>query len=158
MTTKHRSLPLLAAAAAIALTASPLLAQKTTAKHETDAQLQAEAKIPMETARATALAHVKDGTVKSEELEREHGRLVYSFDISVPNRSGVDEVNVDAKTGKMVGRVMHESAATERKEMKTEAKESTTTASRTAKHEMKTGATHAMHRHAATKDSTMKKP
>ena len=130
MTTKHRSLPLLAAAAAITLTASPLLAQKTTAKHETQEQLQAEAKIPMEMARATALARVKNGTVKSEELEREHGRLIYSFDITVPKRSGVDEVNVDAKTGKLVGRVMHESAKTERAEAKSEAKTEAKTTSK----------------------------
>jgi hypothetical protein len=161
MTTKHQGLPLLAAAAAIVLTASPLLAQKTTAKHETREELQAEAKIPMETARSTALAHVKDGTVKSEELEREHGRLVYSFDISQPGRPGVDEVNVDAKTGKLVGRVKHESAATERKEARAEAAEKTATAEHT-KHEMKTGATHTAHvnatRSTTKKDSTMRKP
>ena len=153
MTTKHRSVSLLAAAAALTLTAMPLLAQKTTAKHETQEQLQAEAKIPMETARATALARVKDGTVKSEELEREHGRLIYSFDISTPKQSGVDEVNVDARTGKLVGRVVHESAAKERAEMKAEAKESTTTAS--TRHEGKYEAKRGMkHMHSAKKDST----
>jgi uncharacterized membrane protein YkoI len=57
--------------------------------------------------------------VRSEELEKEHGKLIYSFDIAVPGKSGVEEVNVDAITGKVVAK-HHESAKDEQKE---EAKE-----------------------------------
>ena len=53
----------------------------------------------MEQAKATALQK-ENGTIKSSELEKEHGRWIYSFDIS--SAEGVHEVNVDANTGKVV--------------------------------------------------------
>src|SRR6476646_5427888 len=82
---------------------------------ETQATLQKEAKISEETARATALKQVPNGTVKSAELEREKGKLIYSFDITAPGKSGVEEVNVNAIDGTVVGKE-HESAKTEKKE------------------------------------------
>ena len=91
-------------------------------KEESQAALQKEAKISEETARATALKEVPNGTVKSSELEREKGKLIYSFDISVPGKSGIEEVNVNAIDGSVVARE-HESAKTERKEAAKEAKE-----------------------------------
>ncbi|HJQ09471.1 MAG TPA: PepSY domain-containing protein [Gemmatimonadaceae bacterium] len=84
-------------------------------KKETQADLQKEAKISEADARATALKEVPNGTVKSEELEREKGKLVYSYDISVAGKSGVEEVTVSAIDGSVVNK-MHESARTERKE------------------------------------------
>jgi uncharacterized membrane protein YkoI len=87
-----------------------------------DPKLVAEAKIKETEARATALAQVKNGTVRSEELEREHGHLIYSYDIEVPGKSGIDEVNVDAMTGKVIAKT-HEGAKAERKEAAAEAKE-----------------------------------
>ncbi len=51
----------------------------------------------------------------AEELAREHGRLIYSFDVRVPGKSGISEVNVDARHGKVLD-VHHESAAAEAKE------------------------------------------
>jgi uncharacterized membrane protein YkoI len=59
--------------------------------------------------------------VRSEELERERGRLLYSFDLVVAGRSGVTEVEVDAKTGKVLG-VHHESERQEKREAAREAK------------------------------------
>lgn len=123
MTHNHRPLTLLAALGALMLVSSPAAAQKTRAKHETEAQLKAEAKIPEATARATALAKVPGGKVKKYELEREHGKLLYSYDIATPGKSGIDEVQVDAITGATIGDVVHENAATERKEAAQEAKE-----------------------------------
>ena len=84
-------------------------------KKETQTDLQKEAKISEPDARATALKEVPNGTVKSEELEREKGKLVYSYDISVPGKSGVEEVKVSAIDGSIVGKI-HESAGTEKKE------------------------------------------
>lgn len=55
--------------------------------------------VTMEQARAKALA-LHPGEIKSLELEKEHGRLVYSFDIKTPD--GIHEVNVDSETGKIV--------------------------------------------------------
>lgn len=91
-------------------------------KEESQAALQKEAKISEETARATALKEVPNGTVKSSELEREKGKLIYSYDITVPGKTGIDEVNVNALTGAVVAK-SHESPKTEKKEAAKEAKE-----------------------------------
>jgi uncharacterized membrane protein YkoI len=119
MTNTHRSIAFLAALAALTLAASPAAAQ---AKHETQAQLKKEAKVSMVVAKKTALAAVPKGWVKSSELEREHGKLLYSFDIASKGKSGIDEVQIDAITGAQIGGVVHESPTTEKKEAKTEAK------------------------------------
>ena len=66
------------------------------------AKLKAEAKITEAEARATALAKVPDGTIKEAELEREKGKLIWSFDIARPETKDITEVNVDAKTGEIV--------------------------------------------------------
>jgi uncharacterized membrane protein YkoI len=87
---------------------------------ETQAELQREAKIPMTKARATALHRVSHGKIESGELEREGGKLIYSFDVKNPK--GVTEVNVDAMNGKVVA-VHHESASKETAEKKQEASE-----------------------------------
>jgi hypothetical protein len=84
-------------------------------KRETQAQLQKEAKISLADATATAQAAVPNGKIASHEIEREKGKLIYSFDIKVADKSGIDEVNVDAMTGAMIEKV-HESPAAEAKE------------------------------------------
>jgi hypothetical protein len=109
---------MLAAVAAMTLSAAPIFAQaaKAKAKQETAADLKAEAKITKAAAKATALAQVPGGTVKASELEREKGKLLYSFDIATKGKSGIDEVQVDAITGALIGGVVHEDAAAEKKE------------------------------------------
>lgn len=94
---------------------------RTMKKEESQATLQKEAKISEETARATALKEVP-GTVKSSELEREKGKLIYSYDITVPGKTGIEEVNVNAIDGSVVSR-SHEGAKAEKKEAVQEAKE-----------------------------------
>ncbi|HEY8833527.1 MAG TPA: PepSY domain-containing protein [Gemmatimonadaceae bacterium] len=91
-------------------------------KEESQATLMKEAKVSEATARATALAQVPNGTVKSSEIERENGKLIYSFDITVPGKAGIDEVNVNAIDGSVVAR-SHEGAKAEKKEKAEEAKE-----------------------------------
>jgi uncharacterized membrane protein YkoI len=90
---------MLAIAAAILVTGStaPVLATS----RETQAQLQAEAKVTQAAAEKTALTKVPNGKIKSGELEMEHGKLVWSFDISMPHSKNITEVQVDAKTGKI---------------------------------------------------------
>ena len=61
--------------------------------------LKAEAPISLEAATQTALARVPGGTIKSSELERERGKLIWSFDLSKPKTRNITEVQVDAKTG-----------------------------------------------------------
>jgi uncharacterized membrane protein YkoI len=64
--------------------------------------LAAQAKVSEADARRTALAQVPQGTVTSSELEQEHGKLIWSFDITTPGSVNVSEVNVDARSGKVV--------------------------------------------------------
>ena len=79
--------------------------------------LQSQTKITMDEARATALKRAA-GKVESGELEREHGRLVYSFDIR--NAKGtITEVQVSAITGRIV-RVEHENKRQEAAEKRAE--------------------------------------
>ena len=91
-------------------------------KEESQATLMKEAKVSEATARATALAQVPNGSVKSSEIERENGKLIYSFDITVPGKTGIEEVNVNALDGSVVGRE-HETPKSEKKEAAAEAKE-----------------------------------
>lgn len=62
---------------------------------------ETQAKISAEQAQATALRAVP-GTVKESDLETEHGRLVYSFEIARPGQRGIVEVNVSAMDGSIV--------------------------------------------------------
>ena len=64
---------------------------------------QPKAKISKEAATATALAQVPGGTVKDGELEKEHGKWIWSFDISIPGSADIKEVAVDANTGAVIG-------------------------------------------------------
>jgi uncharacterized membrane protein YkoI len=102
--------------------------QSTTKRHakvkkaDTQASLQKEAKISEATARATALKEVPNGVVKSSELEREGGKLIYSYDITVPGKTGIDEVNVNAVDGSVVAK-QHETPKAEKAEAVKEAKE-----------------------------------
>jgi len=76
------------------------------------AALSKEAKISMEQAQKTALAK-EAGKIQSKEIEREKGKLIYSFDIKTAD--GIHEVNIDAMTGEVVEDTV-ESAAAEVKE------------------------------------------
>lgn len=84
-------------------------------KHETQAQLQKEATVSLADATAAAQKAVPNGKITAHELEREKGKLIYSFDIKTAGMSGIDEVNIDAMTGAMIEKV-HESPADEAKE------------------------------------------
>ena len=66
------------------------------------ATLQAEARISKSQAQTIALAQVPNGVVKTSELEKEKGRLIWSFDITTPDSTDITEVNVDAKSGAVI--------------------------------------------------------
>lgn len=72
----------------------------------------AKPKISKAQAEKTALSK-HDGKVTSAELEREHGKLIYSFDIQT--KDAIYEVGVDANDGSVV-EDKKESAADEAKE------------------------------------------
>jgi len=72
-------------------------------------------------AAATAQARVPNGKIQGVELEREKDRLIYSYDIKTAGKTGIDEVHVDAMTGKIIS-FAHESPAAEKKEAAEDAK------------------------------------
>jgi uncharacterized membrane protein YkoI len=76
-------------------------------KRDVPAELLSQTKISEDSARTIALKRVPGSAVKELELEREHGLLIWSFDLTVAGKPGVEEVEVDALTGKIVG-VEHE--------------------------------------------------
>ena len=87
-----------------------LLAGCSTEKGESQANLAAQAKISKEAAQQTALTKVPNGAVKAAELEKENGKLQWSFELNVPDSKDLTEVNVDAITGDVIS-VDKESAA-----------------------------------------------
>lgn len=99
------------ASAAVAGAQAPAHRQKA----ETQADLQKEAKMTMADARAMALRTVPNARIQAGEIEREGGKLIYSFDMKVPHKSGIDEVNIDAMTGQLVSN-QHETPSAERAE------------------------------------------
>lgn len=112
----YRMLVVLTIAATVAGT-STAAAQTAPVVKEDSPGLLKQAKVTPQAATASALARVPGGTVQSAELEKEKGRLIYSFDIKVAGKSGIDEVAVDALTGAVLG-VEHETPAAEAKEAK----------------------------------------
>jgi uncharacterized membrane protein YkoI len=99
--------------------ASALAAEKAekAEKKDKDAKLEAKAKITKAEAEKTALTKAPGGTIKEGELEEENGKLIWSFDISMPNTKDITEVQVDAVTGDVVD-VAKETPADQEKEAK----------------------------------------
>ena len=87
----------LLAAAIVAVSAAGCATEK-----QEQAELQSQAKISKEQAQQAALAKAPGGTVKEAELEKEKGKLIWSFDISTPDSKDITEVGVDAITGDVV--------------------------------------------------------
>ena len=123
-----RVIRLIALGAAVA---SPLAAQqakpeKTEKSEKTEKpkkeNLKAMAKISKDSAKVIALSKVPAGSkVRSSELEREKGTIVYSFDIRVPKQSGIEEILVSALDGSVVSQE-HETPKQEAAEKKADAK------------------------------------
>jgi uncharacterized membrane protein YkoI len=88
--------------------ATSLLAGCVSEEHEHDedqakqAKLMSQAKVSKEDAQKTAMANVPNGVIKEAELEKEHGKLIWSFDMATPDSKDITEVNVDAITGGVV--------------------------------------------------------
>jgi uncharacterized membrane protein YkoI len=104
----------------LSLAKSASLTGRGQASTNNEAKLAKEAKISKERAQEIALRRAP-GTVESSELEREHHKLVYSFDIRNA-RGTIDEVQVSALTGRIV-RVEHENKQQEAAEKRKDAKE-----------------------------------
>ena len=68
----------------------------------TKGKLIKEASVTRSEAEHIALSQIRHGKINSAELEKEHGKLIWSFDISRPGTKNITELQVDAKTGKIV--------------------------------------------------------
>ena len=111
--------PLVVAVAA-SFAATTLHAQGSYKKELPDS-LTKLAKVTEDVAASAAQARVPKGTIQSVELERENKKLIYSYDLKTAGKSGIDEVHVDAMTGKVIS-FEHESPAAEKKEAAEDAK------------------------------------
>jgi hypothetical protein len=89
------------------------------AAEEAQSALKKQATVTEAQARKSAMAKVPKGTIKSSELEREKGKLIWSFDIAKSGTRNITEVQVDAKTGKIVS-TQTEAPADQIRETKTE--------------------------------------
>jgi uncharacterized membrane protein YkoI len=106
---------------AIVLTAAPAVNAQQPYKKDIPDSLAKRAKIAESAAAATAQKRVPKGKIEGVELELEKGKLIYSYDLKTDGKTGIDEVNVDAMSGKIIG-FSHESPAAEKKEAAADAK------------------------------------
>lgn len=73
-------------------------------------QLAALAQVSQAEAGKTAVARIggkEDVSIVATELESEHGCLIWSFDLRIAGKSGVQEVHIDAGNGNVLS-VEHE--------------------------------------------------
>lgn len=110
----------LAAVALIGL--APAVHAQASYKKEIPAALAKKAKVTEPEAAAAVMARVPKGHIEAMELEEEGGKFIYSYDVKTAGKSGIDEVHVDAMTGKVI-KVVHETPAMEKKEAAADAKE-----------------------------------
>lgn len=119
---KRSTLPLAGALLAAGALLTPLAAQRPRPRYQRDlpAALLRQATVPEQAAAKTAAAHVRHGRIQAVELENENGKLIYSYELKVPGHSGIEEVNVDARTGAVVN-TEHEGPGAESREAAEEA-------------------------------------
>ncbi len=91
---------------------------------DASAQHKPKPKVSKDSAQAIAVAALPNGRVAAGEYEHEKGKWIWSFELKVPGKSGIEEVNVDAMTGQIVSRE-HEGPKTEAREAKAEKKSKT---------------------------------
>lgn len=107
-------IPATALAIATLLLGTPARADGVLMKEEKPGFLK-KAKVTPEAATAAAQAKVPKGKIIAAEIEEEDGKLIYSFEIKTKGKSGIDEVNIDALTGAVLG-VQHETPRDEARE------------------------------------------
>ncbi len=99
----------------LAITVASLTLRAYAEPEESEAALKAEAKISEKAAQKVALAKMPNGKIAASEIERENGKLVWSFDFAMPGTRDITEIQVDAKTGEFVSSGV-ETAADQAKE------------------------------------------
>jgi uncharacterized membrane protein YkoI len=86
-----------------------------------EAKLEAQAKITKAEAQKIALDKVPGGIIKEGDIEKEKGKLMWSFDIATPGTKDITEVQVDAITGAIID-ISKETVADQEKEKKADTK------------------------------------
>jgi hypothetical protein len=86
-------------------------------KREVPRRLLARTKVTEDSARAIAMARMPGAKVQALELENENGHLMWSWEMKLEGKTGVEEVNVNALDGSIIA-VEHENPATERQEQR----------------------------------------
>ena len=108
--------PVVTIAASLALAAAGgAAAQQPRATHrpaaayrrEVPRRLLAQAKVSEDSALKIAMARMPGAKVQALELENEHGHLIWSWEMKLEGKTGIEEVNVNALDGSIVG-VEHE--------------------------------------------------
>ena len=114
-----KTLTILSTATVLALAAAPAAASVPCSIHPTkgmsDSQLEGLSKLSGLEAEKIAVSRVKSkGTVSvvSGELEVERSCLIWSFDLKVAGKPGIQEIQVDAGDGKVLS-VKHETTQQE---------------------------------------------
>lgn len=105
------------AALSAAIVASSLVSCATDAQKE--AKLQSQAKVSRAEAEKIALRKVPGGTIREGEIEKEKGKIIWSFDMAIPGTMDITEVQVDAMNGEVVA-VEKESPTQQAKQKKKE--------------------------------------
>lgn len=109
-------------AALIAVAAfTPLAAQGPGPKYQRDlpARLLKQATVKEVDAARVAQAKFPTAHIKAVELENENGNLIYSYELKIVGHTGIEEVNVNAKTREVVN-TEHEGQNAEASDAKTE--------------------------------------
>lgn len=104
-----------AAAATAQRPARPGAAQRPSYNRQVPAGLLRLAKISEDSALKVAMARMPGAKVQALELENENGHLMWSWEMKLEGKTGVEEVNVNALDGGIIA-VEHENPAAERRE------------------------------------------
>lgn len=99
-----RHLVMIPALIALSLGSGLSAAQADVTIKEASPGLLKKATYPGEKAVAMVRATLPKGIIDEAEVEEEHGKLIYSFDVRTPGKPGIDEVNISALDGTMIGR------------------------------------------------------
>lgn len=68
---------------------------------QSEAELLNQARVTKHQAKRIALARVKSGTISCAKLEKENGVLIWSVDVTQPDKKDLTDVWVDATTAKI---------------------------------------------------------
>jgi len=66
-----------------------------------------QASVTRSEARTIALSQIQDGKILHTDLRKEHGKIIWFFDVSRPGTKKITAVQVDAKSGNILSLSAH---------------------------------------------------